>query len=642
MKGGKGHHPFLSIDRQQRMVHVNPLPLCCEPLMNVQIDCSIPLLELLNADPEPCALLNADGQIQACNPALTALYRAWGLQEATPLLPANRVELIQQAHQHPPIRDPIVTQFKEGCLLWQLITLPQLQGGAWLRGRDISEQIQRAHEAAQTHRLYRLIIDNTTDLISRHTPDGRFLDASPAAWQLLGYRPEQLRDTYLRPLLHPDDLPTMRQVQGILEQHGYHTLSYRLRHADGHYRWFETACRAIRDPQTQQVVELVSVSRDITARLQHEETRRRLAAVIEATTDLVFFIDPNGHLSYLNQAARRRLKVSEEPHQLQLSDFMEPRDQTQLLEVGLPTAERDGIWECDMRLHSIHAQSSLPVSLEVLAHNHGPTDSHYFSLVARDMTERELCESQNRRHQDELAHTARLVTLGELASGIAHEINQPLAAVVNYASASQRYLCNIAHNPQAVERIAQGLERITAHANHASEVIRRLRGFLRKGQRRIQALDVSQVAGEAVRLCAWEAERSQVRIQEYWPENLPSVWADRILLEQVLLNLLRNAIEANRERHMEQPSAVYLSARLEDNAQRLCICVEDQGNGVTEEEWSHLFTPFYTRKQEGLGLGLSISRSIIEGLGGELHAIRQPIGLRLECYLPILRTDSKP
>lgn len=269
-------------------------------------------------------------------------------------------------------------------------------------------------------------------MISRHTPDGVFLDATPASWTLLGYWPEELRGMAVDSLLHPQDQAQQaKQAREALEQDGYHTMSYRIRHRDGHYLWFETASRAIRETYTGAVVEVVSVSRDISARIQAEENKRRL--------------------------------------------------------------------------------------------------------------------------EDELAHTTRLITLGELASGIAHEINQPLAAVVNYASASQRYLQGVGGDPVGVDKVGQGLARITEHANHASAVIKRLRAFLRKGQRRMQALDLAEVAREAVRLCNWEAGAAQVVVSDGLPDNLPAVFADRVLLEQVLLNLLRNAIDANRERHPGAP-----------------------------------------------------------------------------------------
>ncbi|MND94728.1 Sensor protein FixL [compost metagenome] len=264
----------------------------------------------------------------------------------------------------------------------------------------------------------------------------------------------------------------------------------------------------------------------------------------------------------------------------------------------------------------------------LLAHR-GTGGERYYSLVARDMTERELRESQQRRHQDELAHSARLITLGELASGIAHEINQPLAAVVNYASASQRYLQVLDRDPQASLRVAQGLQRISEQATHAAEVIKRLRAFLRKEPRRLQALAIADVAIEAVRLCDWEAARDQVSIELQIGDPLPAVYADRVLLEQVLLNLLRNAIDANREQHQGQPSRIVLSAALVEG--QLRIQVSDQGPGVPAERLDGIFTPFNTSKPEGLGLGLSMSRSIIEGFGGTLQAMPGVAGGLILC-----------
>lgn len=466
----------------------------------------------LRLDDEPALLLDGSGRLEAANPAAVALQAECGQAAPLRLLPVNYRPLLQACLQQRRTVGPVIAEVGGRSLRWKFVPLPE-EGRVLARGQDASTRLRDEREAARARRLYRLIIENTTDLISRHTPDGRFVDAAPAAWTMLGYWPEELRGQPVRALLHPDDLAAMREARECLERLGHHSLSYRLRHRDGHYLWVETSCRAIRETYTGTVVEIVCVTRDISARLQ--------------------------------------------------------------------------------------------------------------------------AEAELRRHQDELAHAARLITLGELASGIAHEINQPLAAVVNYASASQRYLQGAADNPQALQRVAQGLERITAHANHASEVIRRLRAFLRKGQRRMQALDVASVARDAVRLCAWEAGNGRVAIGEHLPDNLPPVYADRVLLEQVLLNLLRNAIEANREAHPGSASRIHLAAGVEDDGQRLWISVEDQGPGVSEDALDQLFTPFYTSKADGLGLGLSMSRSIVEGFGGELLAERRPAGLCLRCRLPL-------
>ncbi|MHC5351999.1 PAS domain-containing sensor histidine kinase [Metapseudomonas furukawaii] len=587
---------------------------------------------LLGQDPQPSLLLDAEARPLELNAALLTLLGGQPLEHALRLLPVNHVALVRACLDQARAIEGVEAQCGERVLIWTYI--PDAQERRVLaRCREATAQILTEREAARARRLYRLITENTTDLISRHTPDGRFLDASPASWTLLGYWPEELRGQLAQCLFHPQEVAQLVQrAQDALEQDGYHTMTYRIRHRAGHYLWFETASRAIRETYTGAVVEVVSVSRDITARVQAEENRRRLAEVVEANTDPVLFVDPAGHITYLNPAARKALGLAARQPMPALSEVIAADDLARLQREGWSTAERLGVWKLDTRLQPPAGGASVPVSMVLLAHKSAGGE-RYYSLVARDMTERELREAQQRRHQDELAHTARLVTLGELASGIAHEINQPLAAVMNYAGASQRYLQALGSNPEAARRVAQGLERITEHANHASEVIKRLRAFLRKGQRRMQALDVAEVAREAVRLCAWEAGASQVAIEEQLPENLPPVFADRVLLEQVLLNLLRNAIDANREAHPGQPSLIRLIARAE--AGQVLIEVRDQGPGLDEEALGRIFTPFYTSKPDGLGLGLSMSRSIIEGFGGALDGMPDEAGgLLMRCRLP--------
>ncbi len=471
---------------------------------------------LLSADPQPALLLDAEARLLESNAALQGLLGERALTQVSELLPVNHLPLVRACLEQSRAVESVEAQDGERILVWSFI--PDVAERRVLaRCREATQEIREQREAARARRLYRLITENTTDLISRHTPDGVFLDATPASWTLLGYWPEELRGMAVDSLLHPQDQAQQaKQAREALEQDGYHTMSYRIRHRDGHYLWFETASRAIRETYTGAVVEVVSVSRDITARIQAEENKRRL--------------------------------------------------------------------------------------------------------------------------EDELAHTTRLITLGELASGIAHEINQPLAAVVNYASASQRYLQGIGGDQAGVDKVGQGLARITEHANHASAVIKRLRAFLRKGQRRMQALNLAEVAREAVRLCNWEAGTAQVAVSDLLPDNLPPVFADRVLLEQVLLNLLRNAIDANRERHPGAPSQVRLEASEADG--NLAVRVIDQGPGVSEEQLGKLFTPFYTSKADGLGLGLSMSRSIVEGFGGSLEALpAEGGGLCLECRLPLGRED---
>ena len=468
------------------------------------------------ADPQPAVVLDARARLCDWNPAMHAWLSA-GLAPDL-LLPKNLAHLVQAVlEQQRAIEDVRVAVPDGRQLLWSFFALTD--GHVQGRARDATETLSTFQQAQQARRLYRLIIENTTDLISRHTPGGEFLDASPAAWALLGYWPEQLRGTRIQELIHPQERDELVQrYSRALEQDGYLTLSYRIRHRDGHYLWFETASRAIRETYTGSVVEVVSVSRDITERVRSEEHNRRL--------------------------------------------------------------------------------------------------------------------------QEELTHATRLATLGELASGIAHEINQPLAAIVNYASASQRYLTALQADAELVQRLTLGLERINSHAQHAAEVIKRLRAFLRKGPRKAQRINPAQLAADALRLCAWEAQQQQVEIIQQIPAELPDVHVDPVLIQQVLLNLLRNAIEANQETHPDCPSRIWLT--LSGDERRVHLEVTDQGPGLAPEQLASLFTPFFTSKEDGLGLGLSMSQSIIEGFGGGLEARpAETGGLCLHGWLPVLPAQEQ-
>ena len=572
---------------------------------------------LLASDPQPSLLLDASAAVLAINPALQAMLGPWPERTVDYWLPSNYAALVSACLNQSRAISEVEALVAGQIMLWTFIPDGDTHQ-VLARCRDARAERSAEREASQARRLYRLITENTTDLISRHSPDGCFLDASPASYRLLGYWPEELRGVAVQSLFHPQDRrQSLQQAAHALEQDGYQTMTCRVRHRDGRYLWFEIASRAIRETYTGAVVEIVSVSRDITVRIEAQENRRRLAEVVEANTDLVLFTDREGRLSYLNGSARRALGLQEVDALPGLQALLDPGLQQQLEREGWACAERAGVWHSETRLVPWQGAAAFPVSLVLLAHR-ATGGERYYSLVARDMTERELRESQQRRHQDELAHSARLITLGELASGIAHEINQPLAAVVNYASASQRYLQALERDPLAAGRVSQGLQRISEQATHAAEVIKRLRAFLRKEPRRLQALVIADVAAEAVRLCDWEAAQDQVSIDQHINTNTPAVYADRVLLEQVLLNLLRNAIDANREQHKGQPSRIVLSAEL--NAGQVQIQVSDQGPGVAMERLDGIFTPFNTSKPEGLGLGLSMSRSIIEGFGGTLQA----------------------
>ena len=233
-------------------------------------------------------------------------------------------------------------------------------------------------------------------------------------------------------------------------------------------------------------------------------------------------------------------------------------------------------------------------------------------LTAVDISARIEALDSHKSRQEKLLFTSRLMSVGEMAATLAHELNQPLAAIVNYLNGSLR-LVDQAGGPVQVER---ALLAARTQAEHAAAVISRVREFVRAREPRRDAHDVAEITGTVVELLRLEAERLQLRIELALAPGLPAVHADRVMIEQVLLNLVKNAIEAMREvpaarRGLRIEGRVNLDGEVEV---RVC----DRGVGLSEEQGRQLFSPFFTTKSDGLGIGLAICRSIIEYHEGRL------------------------
>jgi len=227
--------------------------------------------------------------------------------------------------------------------------------------------------------------------------------------------------------------------------------------------------------------------------------------------------------------------------------------------------------------------------------------------------ERSQAEAKRREDQMMLAHMARLSLAGEMASGLAHELNQPLSAIVNYLRAGQNLF---SAQPPRLDEASDVLEKARAQAMRASKIIENLREFLRKRELKAEPVRLDQAVGAALNLIAAEARRKRVRVEFDVPADLPRIWADRVQLEQVLINLIANALDAIAE-GAPAKREVTIAARPEP-AGFVTLAVADRGPGIAPEMRETLFAPFASSKEEGMGLGLSICRTIIEAHGGKL------------------------
>jgi C4-dicarboxylate-specific signal transduction histidine kinase len=230
-----------------------------------------------------------------------------------------------------------------------------------------------------------------------------------------------------------------------------------------------------------------------------------------------------------------------------------------------------------------------------------------------EMSERQRAEEALQKSQAELAHVTRVMTLGELMASLAHEVNQPLAAVLTNAQACLRWLARETPRP---DEARAAVERIVRDSNRASEVIQRIRALVKKSETQMVALDINDVIREAISLEQREMLSRRVSLRTELAPTLPSVLGDRVQLQQVVINLVMNALDAMTP-VTDRPRDMLIRSQ-QDDSNGVLVAVRDSGTGIDSENAERLFNAFFTTKPSGMGMGLSICRSIIVAHGGRL------------------------
>jgi PAS domain S-box-containing protein len=347
-------------------------------------------------------------------------------------------------------------------------------------------------------------------------------------------------------------------------------------------------------------------------------SRAALLALIENTTDAIWSIDREHRLVTINSLARQRL-AERFGVTIDVGTKVEENFPAEISSVLVPLFDRALAGErlaLEQRYRIGGETHHFLVSLNPILEGDSVMG---VTIFTKDITVRKRAEEQLREREAELAHVLRVGTVGEIAAGLAHEINQPLGAIANYAQGCARRLRT---GDAPAEDLVPIVDEIAHEAHRAAEVLRRLRGLVRKEHARRDAVNLNGIVHEAVRLLRLELEKRRIEVNVLAAPNLPSIRADGIQIEQVVINLLVNAMDAVKPRDGKGRICVETRA-LPDG---IGVAVGDNGVGLEAGMAERAFDAFFTTKPGGLGMGLAISRSIIEAHRGRLWAKANPDG----------------
>ncbi len=420
--------------------------------------------------------------------------------------------------------------------------------------------------------------------------------------------------------VRPEDRETTASAfwEGVRSGQGFSIETRSLRTQDGTYRWHLNQAVALRDAEGR-VLKFVGTTTDIDDQKRAQEELRAsendLRKILDHIPALVCTVSSAGQVVLPNQRLLDYFgKTLEEVNSWPTNDVVHPDDRSRAVADVMHSMTTGIPYEGEVRYH--HADGSYRwhhVHIVPARDTDGKITIWYGHIV--DIEDRKRAEDALNELRSELAHMARLTTLGALTASIAHEVNQPLSGIVTNASVCLRTL---SADPPKIDGAREAAQRMIRDAKRASEVIARLRALFSKKESAAEPVDLNEAAREVIALCLEEIQRNRVILRQELANDLPRVTGDRVQLQQVILNLLRNASDAMsgvEDRPME------LVIRTEkDQSDCVRLTVQDTGVGITPQGMERLFEAFYTTKSDGMGMGLSVSRSIIEHHRGRLWA----------------------
>lgn len=511
---------------------------------------------------------------------------------------------------------------------------------------DIDDQV-RAEEALRgsTQQLQQMIDAVPVNILSFDSA-GKITYASKRYLEQVGSPLEHIQDfdALARDLAHPEDFPEMFEKASNGFATGQPFVNrFRRRDKEGVHRWIEARAQPLRDAHgaiVQWYIASIDIEDEMHAQEALRKSERTLRQLIETLPAMLDCAAPNGEPIYRSQQLREflgyELAALDDSGKSRLDGTLDagvhPDDVAGVkeqyahsLSTGEPYARRHRLRRFDGEYRWVETRAAPMRNAE--------GQIMQWNVICLDIDGEVRAQVELRLAQEKMARASQAASLAELSASIAHEVNQPLAAIVATSHACRRWL---SASPPNLERAAITLERIIRDANSASEVVSRIRAlFSQMGKARTPA-DIKEVIGEVRRLMADELATKRIHVETDFERSLPPALIDRVQIQQVFFNLIRNAVDAS-DATGDGPKLIRLSAARDDgNAIR--VEVRDLGPGISEPE--RVFEPFFTTKKNGMGMGLAICRSIIESHDGRLWAAaNEPRGTTFAFTLPIQASD---
>ncbi len=496
----------------------------------------------------------------------------------------------------------------------------------------------RATDPLAEQAKFRAMVELGSDVVVLVGVDGTMLYVSPAMERLLGHPVAEVEGRRNLEFIHPDDhaMCEAALAELLTVPRRVVRLRYRAPHRDGTYHWMEGVATSLLDEPHVGAI-LVSV-RDISEQRRAEdllrESEARFALAVEGVKDGIWDWHLGAQSLFLSPRSRELLDLSaDEPAgPNNFAERVHPDDQPHARERWQQHLESDqSHFEIEFRSRKAGGGYRWLLARVRTVRDAQARPARMAGSIS-DISARKHAEEDSRQRQAELAHVLRVSAMDDMAASIAHELNQPLAAIVNYARGCTHRLDGLGVAPEVLE----ALDRIASEALRAGDIVRSLKRVVRKEPPGESSVDIGALAHEAAQLVRPDATERGIAVRLDITPSLPPVLADRVQIEQVMLNLLRNAVESITRR----PGLIAVRAQATPSG-GVSVAVSDTGIGIPAALMQRVFAPFFTTKTSGLGMGLSISRTIVESHGGRLWAEPNAgAGMTFSFTLPAERADQ--